>query len=121
MLNNHIYHHHNHDAECGCGHDHDFMDEDVDFGDSIIQIEDEETGETFDFSIADEFEYEDQLYYVLVPVSDDPEDEMVYVIARAVEENGEHYIETLSDEENETVYEVYDQILEDAFAEEGEE
>ncbi len=123
MLNDKIYRHHNHDSACGCGHDHDhdheheWMDENVDFGDSVIQIEDEESGETYDFAIADDFEYEDQLYYVLVPVSDDPEEEMVYVIARAVEEDGEHYIETLSDEENETVYAVYDQILEESLAE----
>ncbi len=123
MIYNRFYRHHQHDEDCGCGehheHDHD-MDDEFFEEDALIQIEDEETGEVFDFYMADEFDYKDDLYYVLVPVSDDEDSELVYVIARVVEEDGESYIETLSDEENEELYDVYDQILEESFSEEDE-
>lgn len=119
MINNRFFRHHQHDENCGCGeHHHEHELEDSFDDESLIQIEDEETGEVFDFYMADEFEHKDDLYYVLVPVSEEDED-MVYVIARVVEEDGESYIETLSDEENEELYDVYDQILDEAFMEDS--
>ncbi len=119
MLKYNILRHEHHDENCGCGHDHHDHGEhnhELMEGDPVIQIVDEETGEAYDFFIGDEFEYEDQLYYALVPAADD--EELVYVIARVIEEDGEAYIETLSDEENEEIYDAYDQILEEYFEDE---
>ncbi len=129
MLDNRILRHPEHDEHCGCGHNHNCGD---DHGcgnhggcshdhdelleeDPIIQIVDEETGETYDFFIGDEFEHDGQLYYALVPVAEDEDEELVYVIGRVVEEDGDAFIETLSDEENEEIYEAYDKILEEYF------
>ena len=80
----------------------------------MVQIIDDETGETFDFFIGDEFEYNEQLYYVLVPAEEEPS---IYVIGKVIFEDGESFIETLTDEENEIVYDEYDRILADYFSE----
>lgn len=111
-------HEHEHDHEHGscCGHHHHEIEDEEDFdNDPMVQIIDEETGETFDFFIGDEFEHEDQLYYVLVPAEEEPS---VYVIGKVIIEDDEAFIETLTDEENDVVYDVYDQILADYFADE---
>lgn len=116
---------------CACGHDHDdcnhhddgvdyddydeFDEDDESDEDVMIEIVDPETDEIYQFYLGDEFDYQDDLYYVLVTVDDDP----VFVIARVVEQDGEIYIETLEDEENEEIYEVYDKILEEIFEDEG--
>lgn len=114
---------------CTCGHDHDLnynnnaaeydeldeYDEHPEFDEELlIEIVDPETDEVYQFYLGDEFDYQDDLYYVLVTVDDDP----VFVIARVVEQDGEIYIETLEDEENEAIYEVYDKILEETFEDE---
>ncbi|NLJ71195.1 MAG: hypothetical protein GX328_07040 [Clostridiaceae bacterium] len=105
------------DAGCACGqdhnhnHDHDYDEFEEDM---MIEIVDPETDEVYQFYLGDEFDYQDDLYYVLVTIDDDP----VFVIARVVEQDGEIYIETLDDEENEEIYEVYDRILEDTFEDE---
>ncbi|NLM19676.1 MAG: hypothetical protein GX217_06600 [Clostridiaceae bacterium] len=115
---------------CACGHGHDDChhndngaeydefdeyDEGDEFEeDMMIEIVDPETNEVYQFYLGDEFDYQDDLYYVLVTVDDDP----VFVIARVVEQDGEIYIETLEDEENEEIYEVYDKILEETFEDE---
>ncbi|MGB4610459.1 MAG: DUF1292 domain-containing protein [Saccharofermentanales bacterium] len=116
------------DAGCACGHDHnhnhtgdcseydefDGYDEDEDYEfdeDAIIEIIDPDTDEIYQFYLGDEFDYQGDLYYVLITVDDDP----VYVIARVVEQDGEVYLETLNDDENEKIYEVYDKILEEIF------
>ncbi|HHU53655.1 MAG TPA: hypothetical protein GXZ43_06245 [Clostridiaceae bacterium] len=115
------------DAGCACGHDHnhddnsdyteyDEYDEEHEFDeDAIIELVDPETDEIYQFYLGDEFDYQGDLYYVLVTVD---EDDPVYVIARVVEQDGEAYIETLNDEENEVIYEVYDKILEEIFEDE---
>ena len=40
---------------------------------TVVSLEDQDTGETFDFALVDEFEFEGQQYAVLVEM--DPEDE----------------------------------------------
>lgn len=121
MLYHKILRHHGCDENCGCGHDHECETEHDELmeEDPIIQIVDEETGESYDFFIGDEFEHNGQLYYALVPASEDDQEELVYVIGKVIEEDGEAYIETLSDEENEEVYAAYDKILEEYFEDEN--
>ena len=115
MLNNKLYLHHDNEGYSGGVDDHEhkhgLTDEDM-----IIQIVDPDSGETFDFYLGDEFDYEDNLYYVLIPI--DEAKDPVYAITRVVEEDGEAFVETLTDEENEVIYEVYNKILEDYFANE---
>ncbi len=79
----------------------------------IIQLVDDATGETYDFAIADDFEYKGKKYIVLLTLADEPE----YVIAAEVEEDGEMMIESLSPEEEEDVYAEYMRLLTEEFAE----
>lgn len=101
-------------AHADSGHgdlDHDHAQES---DDAIIEIVDPDTDEVYQFYLGDEFDHDGQFYYVLVTIEDDP----VYVIARVIEQDGESYIETLTDEENDELYDVYDKILEEAFEDE---
>lgn len=81
-----------------------------------LQIQDPDTGELFDFILADQFEYEDQAYAVLLPDEEDPEEYFIVRIGEDAEDDS--FVETLSEEEAEEVYDAYDKILEDFFAEE---
>lgn len=99
--------------DCCCGHLH---DEELTEEDSIIEIEDPETGEKFSFEYADEFEFEGENYCVLVTLDEEnPE----YVIGRIVEgEDGDSYIETLDEDHSDAVYEAYEALLEEYFDDE---
>lgn len=101
-----------------CCHDHHHDEEEGDFDeDMMIEIVDPETNEKFEFFFADQFEYQDQDYCVLVTDEEEPQ----YVIAKLVEgEDGDSYVETL-DDECDDIYEAYEKILEEEFEEEGEE
>lgn len=73
----------------------DFLSEE-DF-EEIVTVVDEETGESFDFYVACNFDFEEELYYVLVSLDDS---EPVALFAKRVSlENGELGFETV-DEEN---------------------
>lgn len=90
-------------SDCDCESDEDML----------LEIIDSETGERFQFYLADEFEHAGEDYGVLVTTDDEnPE----YVIGRmVVDEDGEHYVETLEDGEDEAVYEAYEALLAEAF------
>lgn len=113
MFKNKFYLHQDDQGHSGHVDDNLELDHDLD-EDMVIQIVDPDTEETFDFYLGDEFEYEDNLYYVLVPV--DEVEEPVYAIARIVEEDGEAYIETLTAEESDEIYQAYEKILEEYFS-----
>lgn len=80
---------------------------------NFIQLVDEETGETFDFTIADEFDFEDKEYVVLLTLDENPE----YVIAAKVEDEDGMYVESLSSEMEDIVYDEYSRLLAEEFGE----
>ena len=111
------------DHQCGdphCDHDHDhFADDDIEESDPILELEDPDTGETFSFFLADQFDFEDEEYAVLVPDDEDAEE---YFIARmGFDDNDEAYIETLADDEIDKIYDAYEQILDEFFEEDEDE
>lgn len=112
------------DAEkgCGCGegedctheHSEELFDEN-----SMIEIVDPESGETYQFYYADEFELDGENYCVLVT---DDEENPEYVIGRLVEdESGESFVETLGEGEDDAVYDAYEAILAEEFDEDEDE
>lgn len=107
------------DNGCDCGGDcHCEESNNIEEEDPMIEIVDPDTGETFTFYFADEFEHEDKQYCVLVT---DDEENPEYVIGRMVEdEDGESYIETLGEEEDDAVYDAYEEILAESFDNEEE-
>jgi len=106
---------------CNCGHDHDEAMDDCgcgcdcgcdDSGESIITMTDTETGEEYSFVIADDFEFEDEHYCVLVTMDDEAEPEMV--ITRVVTmEDGTEGLMSLDESEYERVYAEYERICEE--------
>ncbi|NJP40430.1 DUF1292 domain-containing protein [Oscillospiraceae bacterium HV4-5-C5C] len=111
---------------CGCGHDHSLDSDDFnladlfadmseeELADRTVTMIDEETNESHRFVIADDFDFEDEVYAVLVSTGDDPE----IMIARVVtlDDDSEGF-ETLDDETFARVSAEYDRICEESFSE----
>ncbi len=85
-------------------HEHE-LDEDV----ALVTMVDQETGEEFEFEIADEFDFEGEIYLVLLTTDEDPEAVFVRVVTQ---EDGTEALESLSDEEFDRVAEEYDRLCE---------
>ena len=100
------------------------------FGPDFITVTDED-GNDFELELVDTLEYQGVTYYAMFPAVEEDEEtgepkdvdaddeEYGLVIMKAVEENGEELLSTLdSDEELDTVYELF---MERFFQEDGEE
>lgn len=102
-------HEHEHDHE----HDHDelvlndILPEDIE--EYTIVMADEETGEEFTFYMADDFEYEGNVYVVLLSMDEDPEAVFAKVVDMGDDTEG---FETLDDEEFERVSDYYIELCE---------
>ncbi|MDD7401374.1 MAG: DUF1292 domain-containing protein [Eubacteriales bacterium] len=109
------------DHQCGAPHcDHDHCDDcDIDESDPILELEDPETGEIHSFFLADQFDFEDEDYAVLVP--DDEEADEYFIARMGFDENDEAYIETLAEDEVDKIYDAYEQILDEFFADDDDE
>ena len=100
------------------------------FGPDFITVTDED-GNDFELELVDTLEYKGITYYAMFPAVEEDEatgqpkdvdaddEEYGLVIMKAIEENGEELLSTLdSDEELDTVYELF---MERFFQEDGEE
>jgi Protein of unknown function (DUF1292) len=103
------------DCGCGCGHDEckdDCSEEGTNEEQAIITMVDAETGEEYQFSVVDDFEFKDQAYCVLVTID---EDEPELVITKVVQlEDGEEGLMSLDEEEADEIYAEYDRLCEEA-------
>ena len=78
---------------------------------------DTETGEEFEFILADDFVFDGKHYCVLVTVDEEnPE----WVITRVVEEDGQDALLSLDEEEYDTVYAEYDRLCSESIEDEEE-
>lgn len=92
--------------ECGADCSH----EDFDLEDAIITMVDQETGEEYDFIMADEFEFDGEVYCLLMTTDSD---EPSALFVRVVEgEDGVETYESLEDDEFDRVAEEYDRLCE---------
>ncbi len=102
---------------CDCGHDHGH-EHGHDHGQehATIVMTDTETGKEYTFQVEDMFEYEGDMFYVLVTTDEaDPE----LVITKVVEmEDGTEGLVSLDAEESERVYAEYDRLCDEAESEE---
>ena len=106
--------HDGHDHDCGCheegccGHQHDetFSDEQA-----VITMVDAQTGEEYEFSLVDDFDYKGNAYCVLVTLD---EEEPELVITKVTEVDGEEGLMSLDDDEADEVYAEYDRLCEEA-------
>lgn len=89
------------------------------FGDDIITITDED-GVEYVLEVLATLESEGSVYYALVPVTENDEEEDLEVsILKAVEENGEEILCAIEDEEE--LERIYNIMMEQIFEEEDEE
>ncbi len=103
------------DCGCGCGHDegnddctHDGVGEEQ----AIITMVDAESGEEYQFSVVDDFEFKGQAYCVLVTVD---EEEPELVITKVVQlEGDEEGLMSLDEDEADEIYAEYDRLCEEA-------
>lgn len=107
----HDHDHHDHD------HDHDHHHHD-DEEPAVITMVDEETNEEFEFVIADDFEFEGEVYCVLVTQEDDPEAVIVRVVTL---DDGSEGFQSLDDEEFDRVAAEYDRLVDEANFDEDDE
>lgn len=103
----HDHHDHAHDHD----HDHDHGEEGLDFSDAAtVTMVDEETGEEFEFYIVDDFDFEGEVFCVLVTI-DEEEPEAVFVRVMTMEDGTEGFT-TLEEDEFERVAEEYERLCE---------
>jgi uncharacterized protein YrzB (UPF0473 family) len=87
--------------------------------DDLITLVDEETGEEFEMAVVDGFEYKDRQFVVLVTVDDEEEAEMV--IAEKIDEaDGSISIQTVGEDEEDEIYDYYDELCDEYFDDEDE-
>jgi hypothetical protein len=95
---------------CGCGCD--CCGQDDESGESVITMTDTETGEEYQFSIADDFIFEDEHYCVLVTMDDEEDPEMIITKVVTLEDGSEGLM-SLDDAEYDRVYAEYERICEE--------
>ena len=108
-----LYDEHTHDCGCcegadGCDHSHEdgFSDESA-----VITMVDSETGEEYEFTLVDDFDYKGESYCVLVTFGDE-EPEMV--ITKVATVDGEEGLMSLEEDEADEVYAEYERLCEEA-------
>jgi uncharacterized protein YrzB (UPF0473 family) len=107
------------DDACECGHDHGHEGHDHGHEHATIVMTDTETGKEYTFQVEDMFDYEGEVYYVLV-TEDSEEPELVITKVVAMEDGTEGLV-SLEPEESEKVYAEYDRLCDEAEDEEGDE
>ena len=95
------------------------MDKNFDYDPDIITMEDDE-GKEYTFEVLDAIEFEMGRYLALLPVYDDPQEQLdsdgELVMVKVEEDNGEEYFVDIEDEdEYETVSEAFIERLRDFF------
>lgn len=111
----HDHSHHDHEHHDHDHHHHHHDDEEP----AVITMVDEETNEEFEFIIADDFEFEGEVYCVLVTQDEDPEAVIVRVVTL---DDGSEGFQSLDDEEFDRVAAEYDRLVDEAnFDDEDEE
>lgn len=111
----HDHSHHDHEHHDHDHHHHHHEDEEP----AVITMVDEETNEEFEFIIADDFEFEGEVYCVLVTQDEDPEAVIVRVVTL---DDGSEGFQSLDDEEFDRVAAEYDRLVDEAnFDDEDEE
>ena len=111
----HDHSHHDHEHHDHDHHHHHHDDEEP----AVITMVDEETNDEFEFIIADDFEFEGEVYCVLVTQDEDPEAVIVRVVTL---DDGSEGFQSLDDEEFDRVAAEYDRLVDEAnFDDEDEE
>ena len=95
-----------------------------DEGDRVIELKDEETGETTKAVVESTFLFNGSTYVVLIVDTDekDEDDELIsaYVIMRFVDKDGEVLLENLPEKEEDVIYDYYDKLCDELYGDDEE-
>ena len=95
-----------------------------DEGDRVIELKDEETGETTKAIVESTFLFNGNTYVVLIIDSDEKDEDgeliQAYVIMRFVDKNGEVLLENLPEKEEEVIYDYYDKLCDELYGDDEE-
>lgn len=90
-----------------------------DEGDRVIELKDEETGETTKAIVESTFLFNGNSYVVLIIDSDEKDEsgEMIqeYVIMRFVDKGGDVLLENLVEKEEDVIYDYYDKLCDELY------
>ena len=95
-----------------------------DEGDRVIELKDEETGETSKAIVESTFLFNGNTYVVLIIDSDEKDEDgeliQAYVIMRFVDKDGEVLLENLPEKEEEVIYDYYDKLCDELYGDDEE-
>ena len=95
-----------------------------DEGDRVIELKDEETGETTKAIVESTFLFNGNTYVVLIIDSDEKDEDgeliQAYVIMRFVDKNGEVLLENLPEKEEDVIYDYYDKLCDELYGDDEE-
>lgn len=95
-----------------------------DEGDRVIELKDEETGETTKAIVESTFLFNGNTYVVLIIDSDEKDEDgeliQAYVIMRFVDKDGEVLLENLPEKEEEVIYDYYDKLCDELYGDDEE-
>lgn len=95
-----------------------------DEGDRVIELKDEETGETTKAIVESTFLFNGNSYVVLIIDSDEKDEngELIqeYVIMRFVDKGGDVLLENLVEKEEDVIYDYYDKLCEELYGDDEE-
>lgn len=95
-----------------------------DEGDRVIELKDEETGETTKAIVESTFLFNGNNYVVLILDSDetDEDGEIIqdYVIMRFVDKGGDVLLESLVEKEEDVIYEYYEKLCDELYGDDEE-
>ncbi|MBP5261328.1 MAG: DUF1292 domain-containing protein [Clostridiales bacterium] len=91
---------------------------DNDERDSIIEIEDSETGEKMEFIYADQFELNGKAYAVLLTNEEKEEDTEMIIMEQVEGEDGEIMLQTIDEDKEDIIYDYYDELCDQLFDDE---
>ena len=95
-----------------------------DEGDRVIELKDEETGETTKAVVESTFLFNGNTYVVLIIDSDEKDEDgeliQAYVIMRFVDKNGEVLLENLPEKEEDVIYDYYDKLCDELYGDDEE-
>ena len=95
-----------------------------DEGDRVIELKDEETGETTKAIVESTFLFNGNSYVVLIIDSDEKDEngDMIqeYVIMRFVDKGGDVLLENLVEKEEDVIYDYYDKLCEELYGDDEE-
>ena len=93
---------------------------DNDNRDSIVQLEDNETGEIIEFIYADTFDLNGKTYAVLLTNVEKEEDMEMVIMEEYEGEEGEIMLKTIDEDKEDIIYDYYDELCDQLFDDDDE-